>query len=186
MSKIMIYSPDLTEFIEKFCNEGYIPKKLKNDDHCKLYKRYYNLYDKNGYKVESIFEDDNGIEYYEIKYNKQYSGTGMMFGIKSYPVDEDTFELKYDGRGLQKYSERDIINSKLSLLGAEIKYWFYIHKIDLESEKYSGFSSYLDFRSTSKLMDDKYYLIFAEYVQDKDIYRDCKIVIDKYKEENKE
>ena len=87
---------------------------------------------------------------------------------------------------LQKYSERDIINSKLSLLGAEIKYWFYIHKIDLESEKYSGFSSYLDFRSTSKLMDDKYYVIFAEYVQDKDIYRDCKIVIDKYKEENKE
>lgn len=166
-----IYPEKLSNFIRNSDN-NYIPRKLKTDERLRLYKRYWSLYSDDCFKVDKVYFIDS-IEYYSVKYSN------LLYGEISFPVDSDyIYELHNDRNNIKDIN--NIINTKSSFLGSEIKYWFYINNIDLTSNKYSGFWSFLDPSSKSLISDNKYYFLYASY--DNDIYKDCKISLDRLKE----
>ena len=63
-----IYPPKLEEYIRK---NKFIPRKIRKNEHLKMYHRYW-LEDYNDIvKVEDIFFT-SGVEYYSVKYNSKY------------------------------------------------------------------------------------------------------------------
>lgn len=163
-----IYPEKLSNLIG-YNNNSYIPRKLKIDERLRLYKRYWTSYSNDCFKVDKVYFID-GIEYYSVKYSN------LLHGEISFPVDSDyIYELHTDRNNIK--SINNIINTKASFLGSEIKYWFHVNNIDLSSIKYSGFWSFLDPNSKSVISDNKYYFLFASY--DNDIYSDCKISLDR-------
>ena len=163
-NKRSIYPPKLEEYIK---SSRYIPRKIRKNEHLKIYHRYW-LNDYNdAAKVDDIFTE-NHIEYYSIKYNN-------MYGCISNPVSVDTYELLYNKNEIEKIN---IINSSKSYTGAEIKYWFWMNNIDISiNSKYSGFWSFLNQNSSNILIDNKYY--FVSY--NKNRRQKCQMILDKYK-----
>ena len=162
-----IYPEKLEEFIKE--GHNYIPRKLKFREHLKLFKRYWLCYSDSYLKVDQIYNIEN-VEYYSVKF------PNSLFGQISYPLDEDsTFELMLDSNNVENVD--NIINTKVSYSGAEIKFWFFIKNIDMNSEKYCGFWSFIEPNSKSVISDDKYYFLYAFYSND--IYKKCKVSLDR-------
>ena len=165
-----IYPDKLEKFIMEE-NHLYIPRKIKINEHLKKFKRYWSSFSDLYFKVEEIYFA-NDIEYYSVKY------PNLLFGSISYPLNHEfTFELMIDKNNIANMD--NIINTKISLSGAEIKFWFFIKKIDMNSDKYSGFWSFIDPNSKSLISDDKYYFLYASY--NNEIYKDCKVSLDRSK-----
>jgi hypothetical protein len=122
--------------------------------------------------VQQIYFVDD-IEYYSVKYPKS------LFGEFSFPVNKNTCELYIDKNNISSIS--NIINSNISYSGAEIRYWFFIKNIDLSSNAYNGFWSFIDPDSKSLISDDKFYFLKAIYKDGK--YIKCRISLDREKEE---
>lgn len=158
----LIYPKKLTDYIKSF---KYIPRKVKSEEHLKIYHRYW-LEDFNEVvKVIDLFLLD-GVEYYCIKYNN-------MNACISGPIPDGTYELLHNKDNIE---EKDMINSSESFTGAEIKYWFLYNEIDMStSSKYSGFWSFLNPESNNLLIDNKYY--FVSY--NKKHKQKCQIILDK-------
>ena len=159
-----IYPPKLEEYIRA---NKFIPRKIRQGEHLKLYHRYWIEEYNDVVKIEDIFLT-GGIEYYTIKYNNMNSCISAPFaGI--------TYELLHNKDYIE---DEHIINSKISYTGAEIKYWFIMNKIDLNiGSKYSGFWSFLNPTSKNPLIDNKFY--FVSY--NKSRKQKCQIILDKTK-----
>lgn len=166
-----IYEDNVSKFILE--NNQYIPRKIKPDEHLKLYHRYFSIFDSLYFKVDKIYNVFK-TEYYSVKY------PNFMYGEISYPIQSEyIYEFFLDKKNIKNIS--DIVNSRKSYLGAEIKYWFFINNIDLSEEsKHYGFKSFLELNSKSTIQDDKYYFLYGHEKENK--YLHCKIVVDKKKE----
>ena len=161
-----IYPPKVQKYARK---KKFIIRRIKDNEHLKNYKRYWDNSSEMCFKVHQVYTvQDN--EYYSVRFS------GLLFSELCYPADV-TYELKPDVNNIAKRT--NIINSRRSYTGAEIKYWFMIRQIDLNSEKYEGFVSFLDPTSKSVISDDKYYFINAKLKNN--IYSDCKIVLNRHK-----
>lgn len=171
MIKNQIYSVELADLVKK---KQLIPRKINYNEHLKIYKRYWLDESKSYFKVEDSYII-RGNEYYSVKY------AGEMFGQLSYPVDNSCYELRTDRKNIKEISS--IINTNKSYLGAEIKYWFFVHSIDLESKEYKEFNSFLNPRSKSLISDNKFYFLFGKIVNGN--YVDCKICVDENKSKKK-
>ena len=162
--KRSIYPPKLEEYIRK---NKYIPRKVRDNEHLKLYHRYW-LEDYNEVvKVDDIFIT-RSIEYYSIICKS-------MVSCIPAPVPKYTYELLHNKECIEKV---DLINSEKSYTGAEIKYWFLMNNIDLESgSQYSGFWSFLNPCSNNLLIDNKFYYVSYNIER----RQKCQIILDKTK-----
>lgn len=136
-----------------------IPRKVEINEHLIPMHRYIDLYNNKIFKVLSVFSNEDG-EYYETRYPKS------RISIVPFPV-KDVIELKPDKKNLIR---RDIINDGKWYYGYEIKYWFYIRRYDINSEKYRTFVKFLDKCSKSVIQDNKLYKIKANYNKQRNIY----------------
>ena len=162
--KRSIYPPKLESYIRR---NKYIPRKIRENEHLKLYHKYWLEDYDDVIKIDEIFEV-NKTKYYTIKYK-------TMTGCISDPVSKLTYELLHNKENLEKLN---IINSDISYTGAEIKYWFIINNINIESgSKYSGFWSFLNPASKNLLIDNKFY--FVSYNSNRK--QKCQIILDKSK-----
>lgn len=158
-----IYPKKLVEFLNTSSN-NYIPKRINKNDRLKLYRKYWTSFNDLFFKVMNIY-DVNGVEYYSVKYKD------MLNGEISYPISDDNiYELLIDRKQLDKIN---IINDNTAYSGADIKYWFFIHNIDLDSPKYKNFAQFIYPNSNSCISDSKYYKLFTNYINN--VYVDCKI-----------
>ena len=162
--KRSIYPPKLEEYIRK---NKYIPRKVRDNEHLKLYHRYW-LEDYNEVvKVDDIFMV-RCIEYYSIRCKS-------MVSCIPAPVPKYTYELLHNKECIEKV---DLINSEKSYTGAEIKYWFLMNNIDLEfGSQYAGFWSFLNPCSKNLLIDNKFYYV-SYNIERK---QKCQIILDKTK-----
>lgn len=162
--KRSIYPPKLEEYIRK---NKYIPRKVRDNEHLKLYHRYW-LEDYNDVvKVDDIFIT-RSVEYYSIRCKS-------MAGCIPAPVPNYTYELLHNKGRIEKV---DLINSKKSYTGAEIKYWFLMNNIDLEfGSQYAGFWSFLNPCSKNLLIDNKFYYVSFNIKR----RQKCQIILDKTK-----
>lgn len=171
-----IYPEKLREYIlSEESQIDYIPRHIKFNEHLRLYRRYWVKYfDDECIKVDEIYEIE-GVEYYYVKH------PNSLYDTITYPLDCNyTYELLIDKKDIKNID--NIINTKISYTGAEIKYWFFIHNIDLSSEKYIGFWSFLNPNSKNVISDDKYYFV-KSYEQENGIHIDCRVSLDKLKEQ---
>ena len=162
--KRSIYPPKLEEYIRK---NKYIPRKVRDNEHLKLYHRYW-LEDYNEVvKVDDIFIV-RCVEYYSIRCKS-------MVSCIPAPVPKYTYELLHNKERIEKV---DLINSEKSYTGAEIKYWFLMNNIDLEfGSQYSGFWSFLNPCSKNLLIDNKFY--YVSYNTERK--QKCQVILDKTK-----
>ena len=162
--KRSIYPPKLEEYIRK---NKYIPRKVRDNEHLKLYHRYW-LEDYNEVvKVDDIFIT-RSIEYYSIICKS-------MVSCISAPVPKYTYELLHNKECIEKV---DLINSEKSYTGAEIKYWFLMNNIDLEfGSQYAGFWSFLNPCSKNLLIDNKFYYVSYNIER----RQKCQVILDKTK-----
>ena len=162
--KRSIYPPKLEEYIRK---NKYIPRKVRDNEHLKLYHRYW-LEDYNEVvKVDDIFIV-RCVEYYSIRCKS-------MVSCIPAPVPKYTYELLHNKEHIEKV---DLINSEKSYTGAEIKYWFLMNNIDLEfGSQYAGFWSFLNPCSKTLLIDNKFYYV-SYNIERK---QKCQVILDKTK-----
>lgn len=163
-----IYPKSIEECLESR-QDKYIPRKLNKDEHLRLYKRYFQLFQNVYFKVIDVYNVED-IEYYTIRYHES------LIGEISYPLDNSTtYEMMIDKHEIANLD--NMINVSHSYTGAEIKYWFYSHNIDLSSDQYIGFASFIISGSKNEISDDKYYYLKA--IKDNNIYRKCRCSSDR-------
>ena len=160
-----IYPQELSKFIK---SNHYIPKKLRYVSEIKQFARYYCLEQNIGFKVEEVIEVSDQI-YYQIRIlnnNRQ--------AVIPYEEKFTYYELLTDRLDIKHTDE--IINTDIKYFGSEIKYWFFIHKINLEEPPYKGFASLVTKGGNHLISDKKMYILKANYNKDKDIYTSCKAI----------
>lgn len=163
-----IYPKQLEELLE---GTNYIPRKLKLGENLKQYHRYWSSFFDVFFKVMQIYHVEK-TEYYSVKF------PNLLFGEISFPVDYNyMYELMVDYHNIKDIE--NIINHSESFTGAEIRYWFYINKINLNDPKYRAFYPFLNPESKSGILDDKHYFICATQINN--AYTNCKVKIDKSK-----
>jgi len=142
-----IYPEKLELFLSDY--PDYIPYPYTKYDQLKLYRRYYTE-DDQIIKILEIY-DILDTTYYYMKINNS------LQAVIPYPVNDIKYEL------IPLYNEElpneKIINSDQWYTGAEIKYWFFINKIDLNSTKYSDLKPYLYINGNCELNDINMYKI---------------------------
>lgn len=160
----MIYSKLLEKVIEK---TGSIPRKLVPCETLKAYRRYYIPEADLFFKVLDLVTI-NDFLYLEIRDNRD------LYSMICSPSDDTTV---YEMYVTDKYNLREtenIINTGESYMGYEIQYWFWYHKIDLNSERYKKFNSYIDITSLNTINPNKMYSVYAN--EDDGIYYDIRFV----------
>lgn len=163
---VEVYPEELGQVVRR---KHYIPRKLEYKEHLKQYKKYW--LSEQCIKVEEVYFI-KGTEYYQVRFPQK------MFGQISYPVDcSSCYELKTDHKEIYKLD--CIINTNKSYTGAEIKYWFYTHHINEDTEAYNEFWSFLDPNSKNVISDSKFYFLFARICDGK--YINCRVCLDREK-----
>lgn len=145
----------------------YIPRKLSVNETLKVFHRYYIPDEDSMFKVLDQTTIDNFL-YYEIRDSKDHYAF-----ICSPNEDTEIYEMyKTDKYNIKEID--NIINNREAYMGYEILYWFYYKNIDLNSEKYKKFNSYIDINSLNSINPNKLYIIYAK--EDNGIYYDIKFV----------
>lgn len=144
-----LYPSNLENFITKYNNVPYIPRKITNKEHLKMYHRYFDVVENHSFKVEKIYFVEN-TEYYDIKLPDK------MFGVISFPLTQNIYELIPDKNNI---ISKNIINENKSYKGYEIRYWFYINRSNLNIKEYDKFISFIDPSSKGCISDNKRYFV---------------------------
>ena len=161
-----IYNKDLAKFVSDY---NFIPKKVKSGKDIRRYGRYIALEQStDGFKIDEIIAVNDDI-YYQIK----FLSTGRQAVI---PFEESFtyYELHPDKTNIRDL--QTIINTGIPYYGSEIRYWFFINKINLSSDKFSNFKSLL-IDSKHTIADNKLYCLEGTYLPLKDKYIDCKAIL---------
>ena len=141
------YPNELVDNIIKF---NYIPRRLNENEHLKLYRRYW-IPELGGIiKVKDIWRS-GGTEYYMIKCKNE------LYICTSYPIDSyfESYELLHDYSNIYK---QNIINNNELFTGAEIKYWFIMNN----DKKYNKFRKYLVPYGKFSIQDNKRYNVIID------------------------
>ena len=162
-----IYPKELAKFVKEY---HLIPKKIKFIEDIRQYGKYISLQQSNidGFKVEEIIEV-NDLIYYQIRF--LISGRQA---VVPYEPKFTYYELYKDKSKITKLP--NIINTEYPYYGSEIKYWFFINNIDLDSKKYNCFKSYIC-KSDYTLSDKKLYYLTATYLPLTDEYVNSKALL---------
>ena len=159
-----IYPKELAEYVLK---HHLIPKKVKHMEDIKVFRKYISIQQSNdAFKIEDIIEVNEQL-YYQIRFlstNRQ--------AVVPYEPKFTYYELYQDKSKL--YKVPNIINTNTPYFGSEIKYWFFINNIDLDSDKYINFKGLVT-KSDFMISDRKVYYLKAEYLPLEDKYIDCKV-----------
>ena len=157
----MIYPGYLVKVLRKCRDlENYIPKLMYKDDDLKIYHKYISLIDRccnEPFKIESIFFEE-GTRYCTVRYL-----ISSKFAVLPDPVDNIDYEFIKDRHNIK---DVNIINNESYYYGSEIKYWFYIHNIDLDSPKYRAFRQYIEMYRTNTISDNTLYQVTGRLVDD--------------------
>lgn len=164
-----IYPEKLEEFIIR--NPQYVPR-LIDDDKLKIYHRYWFALSEQFGKVQDMYIVDDYI-YYTVKNSES------LYSTYTFPEKEIVYELPIDKIGLE---DIDIVNNKNSYCGYQIKYWFFLHVNTYNKDKYYKFLSYINQNSKNLILDNKYYFVYGDL--ENNIYKNCKFVFDKVKNNN--
>ena len=168
MIKSIIYTTsDITN--NKIRRRNLIPYRITSKNiKYETNRWYYNAYWNQIMKVTSVKYNDNGeLEQCFVMWEDD------LFGMICTDLDVNyDYKLEYDRKKIYK---QDIINSTQVFTGAEIIYWFFINGITYDNKKYKGFWKYVDLFSDHRLSDYNKYVISATYLEDKDIYVNCKV-----------
>lgn len=150
-------------------NCGYIPYRVAKGDRYYRRKFYYNSYwNMCIYIINTHYNKRNGTLVNIYARSEEDNGYHV---IASDPAPGDYLLLK-DHNHICEID--DIVNSKHSFTGAEIKYWFFIKEIDCFNKQYKGFWGYVDASSDFEIADKTKYFLLGE--PDKNgIYHNCRI-----------
>lgn len=144
-----IFPPKLEEFLKE--GNIYIPRRIYNDEHLKLHKRYWidNIF----YKIDEIYLVNN-VEYYIARYER------TLLATFSYPINNDyTYELLVDR--VEIATTNILKTPNVSYTGAEIKTWFLLNNIEFENE-FKFCWPFLDPTSQCLISDSKSYFIYLD------------------------
>ena len=148
----MIYSNKLTDYILKTKN---IPRLITCSS-IKKYNLYYSPYIDKIFRCIDIYEINN-IKYYEVEFDK-------MRHIIPFNSKDEVYVI-YNNK---KRKVTNIFNNKY-YYGFEIIYWFVVNKIDLYSEEYRLFKTYIDNdRGNNQINPNEKYKVI--YKKEKDRY----------------
>lgn len=165
----MIYDSTLVSLLKIKELDNYIPKMMSKDDYPKEFHKYISLTDrdcKEPFKIESSFVED-GIRYYCVKYLKS-----IRFAVLPEPLHL-TYEFIKDRNNIKK---KNIINDNEYYYGSEIRYWFYINKIDLDSTRYLAFRKYVEPYRSNSIIDSVLYKVEGFLTEDKERYSNCRFI----------
>lgn len=160
MSK-RIYPKSISDFLKE--NTQYIPKQIRYPSEIKQFAKFIASEQGIGFKIEEIIEV-NKHDYYQVRFldnNRQ--------AVLPYEETFHYYELLTDK--INMYNINNIINSTTPYYGSEIKYWFFINNIDLDSEKYREFKPII-LDSNRSISDRKVYFLFANYINGS--YTNCR------------
>ena len=160
MSK-RIYPKLISEFLTD--NSHYIPKQVRYLSEIKQFAKYISAEQGIGFKIEEII-NINDQTYYQVRFldnNRQ--------AVLPYEETFHYYELLTDKIDMR--AVKNIINTNIPYYGSEIKYWFFVNNIDLDSEKYLDLKPII-LQSYSSISDRKLYLLFGEYKDN--IYTACR------------
>ena len=157
-----LYPKELGIFARKF---KLIPSLVKSKSEIRKYGKYMSVQQATeGFKVEDIIEVNDDI-YYQIRF--------LSSGRQAVVPYEDKFTyytLFNDINNIRRLPT--IINTDKAYFGSEIKYWFFINNIDLNSEKFINFKS-LIMDSKHFIADNKMYYLKGNYLPLEDKYVSC-------------
>jgi hypothetical protein len=123
---------------------------IRRKEHLKMFHRYWSEEFQESFKVINIELIDN-IEYYTIRSGE----TGLLRYIP-YPINHKySYELLVD---YHRIGDRNNIINKI-YTGAEIKFWFTLHKVNYQDKCYSILWNYLDPTNKNFIKDSKQYKI---------------------------
>ena len=164
-----IYPQNLSKFIK---SNYYIPKKLRYKSEIKQFAKYYCLEQSLGFKVEEVIEVSDQT-YYQIRIldNNRQAVIPYEENFTYYELLTDRLDIKHTD---------SIINTNTKYFGSEIKYWFFIHKINLEDPCYKGFIPIISKNGKHLISDKRMYTIKANYNIEKNIYTNCKATVYKH------
>ena len=161
----LIYPKELGKIVKQY---NYIPRVVKRVDEIHRSSKYFCFENSDEpFKVEEIIEVNNQI-YFQIKLldtNKQ--------AVIPYEKKYTYYELFADKLDIKSID--NIINNGKAYYGSEIKYWFFINDIDLDSLKYNEFLDIVT-ESGMTISDKKIYFLKASYIKAKDIFIKCRAV----------
>ena len=140
-----IYPDNLGDFLFKY--PEYIPYKFEEGTELKLYRRYYSS-DNDIFKVLKIYQYF-GVEYYDIVINN------AMQAVLSYPVSNISYELVPDHKDIKN---KNIINDNEWYTGAEIRYWFFVNRINID-RRYPEYKQYIYLNGKSEMKDTGLYKV---------------------------
>ena len=154
MKKLNIFPEELEYIIKK---KGLIPRKVPNGNRLRTKRKYYIPGYKGIVKVEDIITISHE-HYYIINYSDNMSGCTSTIP-NGYELLKDYYNI----------ANQNIINSKDSYYGYEIKFWFIKNQIDFHKIKYKGFYKYFT-EPEYMISDFKRYRLFCDR---KDGGREC-------------
>ena len=159
-----IYPKELEKVIRKL---AVIPRKIRPRERLKIFHKYWTTEFTGVIKVMEI-ENINGVENYFIRHNEK------MFASLTYPIGFVGYELLYNSSSIHK---DNIINSKKSYSGAEIKFWFVYNKINFKNSDYKGFWAFVNPNSMNVVADNKYYFV----IHDENRHQKFQMILDRSK-----
>lgn len=172
---MIINYPSNLLYLIKYNKANFIPKKIhKKQKRFKLYHKYYcsEFISTSYFKVIDIFNIDDQ-EYVVLLFSDNIQW--LIPNIIDYY--NHTYELIYDKNNI---INQNIINSKESYPGFQIIYWFY----QKYNKKYSEFKPYIEDNGKSKIQDNNYYFVEADFLNGK--YINTKITLDRRKQNGRQ
>ena len=133
----------------------------------KLIRNHY-YYDYTWNKIYRVISAEYKNGEFEGAYIKNDDNTYAW--IVDLPHPQYDYYITYDKIGLWK---KEIINTDKAYTGAEIRYWFFRHNIDIFDKKYAGFWKYVEQSGEDSIEDRYMYKLFGDLK--KDVYRNCRV-----------
>ena len=164
----ILYPKSLEDYIKR---NNFCPILLEKNI-LKLNTRYYNINSEEHYKVLDIYTC-NDHKYYYVK------GREHRYHNISDPVKGKIYKLIEVKK--KEYKDLYIINNNKFYYGYEIIYWFWANNIDLESDIYCKFKSFVDCRSDNCISMNKRYKVLARKDPVQGVFYKIRFILEKAK-----
>ena len=148
----------------------FIPRRIKNTESLKIHHKYWLQDFDSMVKVEEMFYINDDI-YYTVR--DLLTGRYAAISVSENSIN---YELLTDYNNVIGTDE--IVNTRISYTGAEIKAWFFYNG---QKDKFENFLPYLDYYDRIRtISDSKNYFVKGEYDKDVDKYTSARIALRRY------